>query len=305
MRFLCRYGQAFILLAVMSTVGCKVADDAIAASQQMTSTASGLRDYYRTLDAEVADTNSLYELEQATAGIPYGDDDRKPLLATRQELQKRADVAEALAQLSSAMALLVSSRSSADAEASATQLGNELNSLGALPGGASVPTGLGKAGNVIVELIRQHDEKKAARAMSQTLHDVEGLFAAEKPIYDSIARTHGVEASQVTQDLIKANAVDPSPMLAPALRPYGLIALPPSAALQNTLKTLALSRLQASAIAATRSEEQASAAMLEALHEMNLRVDLLASEKPMPLRGAPWSLKNVEDWVQSWSASLI
>ena len=188
MRFLGRYGQPFILLAVMSTVGCKVADDAIAASQQMTATASGLRDYYRTLDAEIADTNSLYELEQATAGIPYG---------------------------------------------------------------------------------------------------------------------HGVEASQVTQDLIEANAVDPSPKLAPALKPYGLTAMPPSVALQNTLKTLALSRLQTSAAAATRSEEQASAAMLEALHEMNLRVDLLASEKPMPLRGAPWSLKHVEDWVQSWSASLI
>ena len=45
--------------------------------------------------------------------------------------------------------------------------------------------------------------------------------------------------------------------------------------------------------------------MLDALREMSSRVHLLATEKPMPIREAPFSLKLVEDWVQSWAASLI
>jgi hypothetical protein len=45
--------------------------------------------------------------------------------------------------------------------------------------------------------------------------------------------------------------------------------------------------------------------MLDALREMSSRVHLLATEKPMPIRGDPFSLKLVEDWVQSWAASFI
>ena len=139
----------------------------------------------------------------------------------------------------------------------------------------------------------------------KTLKAVGDLFEKEKTSYDSIARTHDREASQVAEDLIKSNAVNPSPMLNPALKPFGLSSLPTSPALQTTLKALALARLKHSTEDETQQEETVSTAMLACLREMSSRVHLLATEKPMHLRGNPFSLKLVEDWAQSWSASLI
>ncbi|ADV82426.1 lipoprotein [Terriglobus saanensis] len=290
---------------ISSLVACKVSDDAIAASQQMTSTANALNDYYSALDARLAGTISLYELDGAISGIPFGDDDRKLSESTREELQKRKELADALARLASAMSTLSNSKAASDVQASATQLGNELIAVQALPGGSSVPDAVGKAGNFLLQIVQQHEEKKAARAIDETLKAVADLFEKEKPTYDSIARTHDREASQIAQDLLKSNAVDPSPMLAPALKPFDLRALPPSLSMQSSLKTLALSRLQHATDEAMKKDESASAAMLASLREMSSRVHLVATEKPMSLRGAPFSLKLVEDWAQSWSASLI
>jgi len=68
---------------------------------------------------------------------------------------------------------------------------------------------------------------------------------------------------------------------------------------------LALARLDTATDVATHKEERASAAMLDALREMSSRVHLLATEKPMAIREAPFSLKTVEDWVESWVAPFI
>ena len=288
-----------------SLAACKVSDDAIAASQQMTSTANALNDYYSTLDAGLTDTISLYELDGAISGIPFGDDDRKLSESARAELEKRKELAGSLARLASAMSTLSNSTASSDVQTSATQLGNELIAVQALPGGSPVPDAVGKAGNFLLQIVQQHEEKKAARAIDETLRAVGDLFEKEKPTYDSIARTHDREASQIAQDLLKSNAVDPSPMLAPALRAFDLTALAPSTSMQSSLKTLALSRLQRATDESTKRDESASVAMLASLREMSSRVHLVATEKPMSLRGAPFSLKLVEDWAQSWSASLI
>jgi Arc/MetJ family transcription regulator len=298
--------SALVLSSLIGSVtACKVSDDAIAASQQMASTAIALNAYYSALDAAVGDTISLYELDGAVSGIPFGDTDRKLPEATRAELRKRKEMADSLAKLASSMSTLSNSKVASDVETSATQLGNELIAVQALPGGSPVPDALGKAGNFLLQIVQQHDEKKAARAMDESLKAVGDLFEKERTTYDSIARTHDREASQIAEGLIKSNAVDASPLLTPALKPFNLTALPPSLDLQAKLKTLALTRLQHAAEGATQKEEAASTAMLACLREMSSRVHLLATEKPMPLRGNPFSLKLVEDWTQSWSASLI
>lgn len=288
-----------------SLTACKVSDDAIAASHQMTSTASTLSHYYTALDLAVTDTVALYELDGAISQVPYGAEDRKLQEAALSELQKRKEMAGTLAKLAFAMTALSKSKAASDVESAATDLGNELIAVKALPGGSPVPDALGKAGNFLLQIVQQHEEKKAALAMNDALRAVGDLFEKEKPAYDSIARTHDREASQVARDLIDSGAVDPTPMLAPALKPFDLTALPPSASLQTSLKALARTRLQTATEAATQREQAASTAMLEALRQMSSRVNQLATEKPMPIRGAPFSLKLVEDWAQSWSASLI
>jgi hypothetical protein len=300
--------RALVVLSAFLFCGlsaCKVSDDAIAASQQMTSTASTLNDFYSTLEDSVTDTITLYELDAALSGIPFGDNDRKLIETARTELENRKHMAAALAKLAEAMATLTKSTSANEVSKSATALGKELVTIKALPSGSPVPDALGQAGNALMQLVQQHEEKKAARAMDETLAAVGDLFEKEKPTYDSIARTHIRQAGQVAKDLINANEVDYSSMLTPALKLFSLSALPSNPTLQAQLKPLALSRLDTATDSAARKEERASAAMLEALREMSSRVHLLATEKPMPIRQAPFSLKLVEDWVQSWAASLI
>jgi hypothetical protein len=299
---------ALVVLSALlfcSVSACKVSDDAIAASQQMTSTASTLNDFYSTLEDAVSDTITLYELDAALSGIPFGNNDRQLQQTTLKELENRKHMAASLAKLAASFAMLTRNSSAADVDKSATALGNELVTIKALPSGSPVPDALGQAGNVLMQLVQQHDEKKAARAMDETLRAIGDLFEKEKPTYDSIARMHIRQASQVAKDLIDANDVDYSSMLTPALKPFSLSALPSNPTLQTQLKPLALSRLDTAAGTAAQKEEKASAAMLDALREMSSRVHLLATEKPMPIRAAPFSLKLVEDWAQSWAASLI
>ena len=62
--------------------------------------------------------------------------------------------------------------------------------------------------------------------MDQTLAPLVFLFDKEKLTYDTIFRSHIFLAMQVGKDLINRSAVDPSPMLAPALKPFNLTALP-------------------------------------------------------------------------------
>lgn len=295
----------FSALLFCSLSACKISDDAIAASRQMTSTASTLNDYYSTLEDAVTDTIALYELDAALSGLPYSDNDRKQQVATRDELENRKHMAIALAKLATSFETLAKNSSSNDVDKSATALGNELIGLKALPSGSPVPDAIGKAGNALMQIVQQHEERKAARTIDQTLEAVGDLFEQEKPVYDSVARTHIHQASEVAKSLINANQVDYSTMLAPALKPFSLAALPSNATLQTQLKPLALSRLDTATTAAVRKAEKASTAMLDALREMSSRVHLLATEKPMPIRDAPFSLKLVEDWIQLRAAPFI
>ena len=295
----------FSALLFCSLSACKISDDAIAASRQMTSTASTLNDYYSTLEDAVTDTIALYELDAALSGLPYSDNDRKQQVATRDELENRKHMAIALAKLATSFETLAKNSSSNDVDKSATALGNELIGLKALPSGSPVPDAIGKAGNALMQIVQQHEERKAARTIDQTLEAVGDLYEQEKPVYDSIARTHIRQASEVAKSLINANQVDYSTMLAPALKPFSLAALPSNATLQTQLKPLALSRLDTATTAAVRKAEKASTAMLDALREMSSRVHLLATEKPMPIRDAPFSLKLVEDWIQLRAAPFI
>jgi hypothetical protein len=288
-----------ILVVFLSLCACKISDDAVAASSQMTSTATGLSSYYSALAESVTDTIALYEIDSAFSGIPFSAEDRKLPEDTRSEILKRRDLANSLGNLASSMAALSNSKAPRDVETAATALGNELIHVKALPGGSPVPDGIGKAGNYLMQVIQQHKEREAARAMDQTLVAVGDLFEQEKPTYDSIARTHLREASQVAKDLTNANGIDTTAMLTPALKPFNLTPLPATKQLQDSLKVLALSRLQNSAEVAIKNEAEASSAMLTALREMSTRIHLLATEQPMPIRGNPFSLKLVESWAAS------
>lgn len=296
---------ALVASLLFSVSACRLSDDAIAASQQMTATAAGLTSYYAALDGEVGDTIALFELDGAISGIPFSAEDRKLPETTRAEIKKRKELAATLGTLAGSMQALSDPKMSGVAATSATKLGQGLVAVKALPGGSPIPDALGKAAGVLLSVVQQHDEKKAARAMDDTLQALSEFFEKEKPAYDSITRTYVRQAGQVAKDLITANALDTTPMLSPALRPFGLTALSPSPALQEKLKTLAVARLDGQTADAVHRAEAASVAMLDALQEMSARVHQLATEKMMRLRGNPFSLELVESWAESLSASLL
>lgn len=297
-RFL--YGAGMLLL-LSCVFACKVSDDAAAASQQMTSTSAGLSTYYGAVADSLTDTISLNELNLSLFGVPFDDSDRKQIEQARAEILRRKELAQSLASLSSSMSVLTNSKAPSDVETSATSLGKEMVNIKALPSGSPVPEALGKAGNFLIEMVQQHEEKKAAKAMDGALSALGDLFAKEKAVYDSLARQHIFLAKTVATSLIKHQVVDPTPMLQPALKPFNLTSVTPDEHLQSTLLKLAESRLGTSAEDGNQREADASAAMLKALQEMSSRVHLLATEKPMPFRGNPFSLKVVE----SWAASVI
>jgi hypothetical protein len=280
---------------------CKVSDDAIAAAQQMTTTAADLSAYYTSLTESLSNTIALNELDASFSKVPFEDHSRQLIEDTLSEISKRKEAAQALARLAASMSGLSGSTVSSDVATAASALGNELVHVKALPGGSPVPDALGKAGSLLLQFIQQRKEKEAARAMDQTLAALVSLFEKEKATYDSIFRIHIFLATQVAKDLIDRQAVDPSPMLVPALKPFDLTVLPLDAKLRDTLHALELSRLQSSAEDASQRETKASSAMLAALQEMSSRVHLLATEKPMRMRANPFSLKIVESWVASAS----
>lgn len=291
----------FMLSALLfcSLSACKVSDDAVAASQQMTSTAATLSHFYSTLEDSVTDTISLYELDAALSGIPYSDADRKQQETTRHELENRKQMADSLAKLAASFAQLTKSSSATDVDTSATALGNELITINALSSTSSVPADLGQAGKSLMQLVQQHEEKKAAQTIDQTLKAIGDLFEKEKPAYDSLSSSHIREASSLATNLVNANEVNYSAMLSPALKPFSLAALGSDPKLPQSLKPLALSRIDATTTDTTQKAEKASAAMLDALREMSSRVHLVATDKPLAVRSEPFSLKLVEEWIES------
>ncbi len=294
------YGTGLLLL-LSGISACKVSDDALAAAQQTTSTSAALSAYYGAVSDTLIDTVALNELNQSIFGIPFEAADREQIEQARAEINRRRDLATALATLSSSLNALTGFNASANIAASATSLGHEMVSVKALPKGSPVPDGLGSAGTFILQIVQQHEEKKAAKAMDSTLAALVELFGREQPVYDSLARQRIFLSKAVASALIKRQAVDPTPMLQPALQPFGLVSLPPDAKLQTTLRDLADARLTSSSEVAGDRAADASTAMLTALQEMSSRIHLLATEKPMAIRGNPFSLKIVE----SWAASMI
>jgi hypothetical protein len=278
---------------------CKTSDDAIAGAQQMTTTAADLSRYYNSLADSLSDTIALNELDASFSKVPFDDHSRQLIQDTLSEISKRKEVGQALARLAESMSALSTPTLSSGVASAASALGDELVHVRALPSGPPIPDVIGKASNLLLLFVQQRKEKEAARTMDQTLGALSSLFEKEKPTYDSIFRVHMFLATQLAKDLINRQAVDLSPMLSPAFRPFNLTALPEDGQTRDTLRALALSRLESSADEAKQREMKASSAMLAALQEMSARVHLLATEKPMRTRGNPFSLNIVESWVAS------
>jgi hypothetical protein len=291
-------GRALALLLVFFAVGgCKTQDDAVAAAEQMTSTAKSLAKYYAAIEDAVESTRKLGEIQKVMYGTKMDDAYLAELKDTQAELEKRTDMAKSLGKLAGEFTKLTGAKTSTDAATAAESLGGAMDSLKALPNGPPMADIFSTAAHEIVGAVQQRKEREAAAAMDKTLAAVQVLFANEKPVYESLYRNELVLASSIAKELIKKNQVDTSGLLASAMQPFGLTPDVKDATLIASLNEYAAVEVESERMAKADAQAKATDAMDKALQEMSKRVHELATSKVINPRGDPPTLKDVEKWL--------
>jgi hypothetical protein len=153
-------------------------------------------------------------------------------------------------------------------------------------------------------LIQQHEEKKVAPALDATVNALKELFTNEADLYDSLNQTYLTKAASLAKYCIDKNLVDETSVLAPALQPFNLTAHLSSTTDTAPLKTAAETQVDKTNKALVAAHQKASAAMLQAITEMNARIHQLATEGHMSSRGTPITLTTVENWISTASTYL-
>jgi hypothetical protein len=287
----------FLLAILLSAVSCKTTDDAQALAAQMTAAATSLSDYYAAL-AQIADTHAKLErLQQATLGVPFEPQDLAQLQDVRGDLQKRSDMAHALAGLAAAFTGLSGSTAPSDVSTSAANLGSALTAIPRLPGTSYAPTALQNAGRIITQFAQERDERKLAKNIDPTIAAVSQMFSQERPVYESIDRTYIGLAKNIALDLVNHNQVDPNSLIEPALKPFDLSSRVPAEQLSQGLADYAREQINSKAVADIAAHAQASDSMDAALKELSKRTHELATEGHMPQRGFP-SLSEIDTWIK-------
>lgn len=294
-----RCAAAFTLLLVFlgPVVSCRTSDDAQAAATQMSATANSLSEYYAAL-AQIADNHAKLErLQKATLGVPLDENDLAQLKTIQDEIQKRANMAQSLADLSAAFAQLTGSTAPADVSDAAANLGTALSSIQSLPNASSAPGVLQNAGKILTQFAQEHDERKMAKSMDPTMAALSQMFTQEKPAYESINKTYIVLAQSIALDLVNHNQVDPSSLMEPALKPFELASRMPSEQVPQGLQEYARDQIQSRGQAEIAAHVQASDTLDGALKEMSKRIHELANDGHMRERGFPFKLSDIESWI--------
>ena len=290
---------SFIVLLVLSSflLACRTSSDTLATAQQVMATASGLKAFYGALAQSVSDTTSLYEIDKMVTGLPFSAKDRQLTEETRLSLLQRESMAQAVEDFALAMNAVLDAKNTATLENAATNLGTALAQVKTIPQGSSVPTTLETVSGALSQLVRQRKLKQSAQVFDGLLATVTDVFEKERPVYDSLIRTRFRESAQVAASLIGANQVDARALLEPALKPYDLQILSLNPQLQESLHSLASTRVQEKTDDALRAELEASSAMSISLKEISSRMHMLATTQRMSLRGNPPQLKIVVLWA--------
>jgi len=277
--------------------GCTL-EDAIAASTQLTATASALTNYYSALDTILVETGQLNALQEVMYGIPY-DARTKGLIAdTKAEIEKREALAKDLANLAQSFAKLTGSTSPADASASASNLQTEVASLklAKIKMSDDEQNGMNTAVMLVVAAIQEHKEREAARGIGQFTGALHDFFVKEEPAYESINKDYVAVSSSLAKSMLQNGQTDPSGSFKIALDPYGLTPQVSDPKLRSGIEKLAEQEVDEKANSLNDAEIRAGADMDKCLKEMADRIGLVADEKPMKFRLAPITVANVEKW---------
>ena len=236
---------AALLLVLGLLTACKTSQEAANAAAQLTNVSQQLTSYYTDLSNQVAETITLQEMHsQLMFQTPMDSSVRAELNTTRQELAKRVAMAQALGKLATAYSALANSKSATDISTAAGGLASECKSIAPLPGGSAIPDLVSVASQNLVEYIKQRKLRKSSEAISQIVSGIQEMFASEIPAYKSLNRRRVEIAQRVAGELLQRDVVDVGPALAPALRPFNLIAKPQPNQTTREMRTMATVEIQ-------------------------------------------------------------
>lgn len=295
-----RYRCAVLALAcavcLMMAQGCRNQKDAEAAAAQMATTAKVLQAYYGVLDRTLEEWQDAYEAQHTIDHTQPQD-----LKELREQMRHRAAVAEEIGDLAGVFQKLTGSKAAGEASEAAGKLNEEAVSLAGITGNSAQADAVTTGIKVIVQLIQQHDEKRAAEKMAPLCGDLAAFFESEKKRYVSIDRDYYATARNVARTMVKRNQVDPGAVFVSSLHPFGLAPQIEDAGLRQSLQPYLLTQIDARRDAKVKEAEAAADALDESLQEMKLRVDRVAEGKAMPSRVEPFSLETVQTWIEQVS----
>jgi hypothetical protein len=293
-----RRAAALSFCLLLLTTACKTSDDATAAAQQMSDTATALGDYYATLLKLVKETGQLNQVQEAMLSIPYGDADKKRIADAAAEIAKREEVAEGLSDLADSFTSLTTPDAATAASNSAASLQTEVDSIQGIGVAGTVVDALSGAMGTLVKALQEHKEREAARAMSSTIAALDAFFKKEMPVYESLDTDYLTMAQSLATNLVDRGQVDESYYVKDVLGPFDITPSVTAPDLKAKIDVLAKAHIAATAEERKKRFKKASAAMEAALAEMARRVDLVAGDKPMSFRLPPGPLTTVQQWIE-------
>ncbi len=289
-----RLALVAVLLAGVS--GCKTQDDAVAAAKQMTTTAATLAAYYQTLDTVVGGTEDTFDAQAVLQGVPAMAP--KTLEEIRAQLKLRRELAAKIADLASALTKMTGSTGAADSSKAATKLNAEMVSLAGKKSNDTETKAVTESVNLLMQLIQQHEEVKAAKQVEPVTAALAAFFQKEEPEYDALNDGYLTAAQSVAKMMVTSHQVGGDAAFVSALSPFGLT---PAAneKTQAAMESQLLAKIDAEYKRREDEAHKATGAMYDSLKEMDARVSLVTRDQPMDIRQEPLTLKTVQGWIAS------
>lgn len=270
---------AATLLLFAALTACKTSQDVVIAANQLNSVAQKLSVYYTDLHQQMSDTASLSQMQAELLGVPFDDTDRAQLATARQELAKRAAVANALSTMATAYAGLAGSKAGAELGAAASELATQLVGMKALPGGPAIPDFVGQAGQMLVEAIRTRKLKQISGKIAEAVEAVNRLFEKEAPVYESINRQRVVLAESLAIVMVQKDMVQLKLSLTSALKPFDLVAKLPAGPVTPEVLHLAEADIKIKGDSQITDYNDATQALSESLAVAARQVEAVAKER--------------------------
>jgi hypothetical protein len=289
-----------LFLCLILVSGCKTSDDAAAAATQLTATASSLTSYYSALGTLLSETDQLYQIQAAVDPVtPYDAQTKNYIADTAAEIQKREKLAAALTTLAQEFAKL---SGSTDAAAASTAAGNLESAVAGLKisnvsMSASNVNLMKDAVDLIVKAIQERKDRQAADAIDKFTSSLDQWFQSEEPLYNTIGSDYAAVSDSLAKALIKKGQVDSSSFLTAVFSPYGLTPQLTDTTIKDKVQTILADQVDQKSAALVASQEAATIGMEKSLREMESRIHLVATDRPMAIRMAPITLVTVQNWI--------